>query len=381
MGQKHDVGSCIVFNRTVLVAVQFHHLRVGEVDRVTPDAIAITFDVPEELRPVFQYKQGQYITVRVVIQGVEHRRNYSLCSSPFAEEPMTIAVKRVLDGAVSQYLNDHAAPGLDLEVYPPMGNFTKELDPKNARTYVFFAGGSGITPILSILKSVLRVEEKSSLVLFYANRDVDSIIFANTIDALQVMNAHRFALHHVLENNVTGFHTSHVGRLDPTVVRSLLDTHVPNAGDAEYFVCGPQGMMESVIDALHVKGIDDHRIHREYFSIKKDDAPLMDSVPKTTQQESTVRETRTVKIRMYGEESTFDVEPDETILSAAQRAQLDPPFACQIGACCTCRAKLLSGKVEMDEREALSDDEIEEGYILTCQSHPLTNDVIADYDQ
>jgi ring-1,2-phenylacetyl-CoA epoxidase subunit PaaE len=361
------------------VAVQFHHLRIDHVDRVTPDAIAITFDVPEQLRPVFQYKQGQYVTVRVTVDGVEHRRNYSLCSSPYADEPMTIAVKRVRDGAVSQYLNDHAAPGLAIEVYPPMGNFTKELDPSNARHYVLYAGGSGITPILSILKSILRIEPKSRITMFYANRDEASIIFADQLDAIAASYGGRFELHHMLEDNDGARRSSSIGRLDPETTARMLAEFVPDAMSAEYFICGPQGMMDAVISAVRGAGVDDHHIHREYFTISKpsnqSDAPMQST------DDAAERKTRTVTIRLYGQESTFEVEPDETILSAAQRADLDPPFACQIGACCTCRAKLLSGKVVMDEREALSDDEIADGYVLTCQSHPITDDVVADYDQ
>lgn len=362
------------------MAVQFHHLRIDHVDRVTADAIAITFDVPHELRPVFQYKQGQYITVRVTVDGVEHRRNYSLCSSPYADEPMTIAVKRVRDGAVSQYLNDHAAPGLDLEVYPPMGNFTKELDPANARHYVLFAGGSGITPILSILKSILRVEPHSRVTMFYANRDEASIIFADTLDAIAASYGDRFAIHHVIEDNATAARTSTRGRLDAETVARLLGDLGIDAAAAEHFVCGPQGMMDNVIAALHGAGVDDHHIHREYFTISKPSNPT-EAPMQSANDDAVERKTRTVTIRLYGQESTFEVEPDETILSAAQRADLDPPFACQIGACCTCRAKLTSGKVIMDEREALSDDEIADGYVLTCQSHPITDDVVADYDQ
>ncbi len=357
------------------MAVQFYTLTVTEVVQQTPEAISITFAVPEHLRPVFQYRQGQYLTIKMDVDGVSHRRNYSLCSSPYDDEPLTIAVKRVSDGVVSTFLNTMVKPGASIEVYPPMGNFTKELDPAHARCYVLFGGGSGITPLLSILKSILRVELKSTVTLVYANRDEASIIFDDALTALQQRYGTRLSIVHVLE--VEGGREARLGRIDATVVEDVLKSHVPEAALAEYFVCGPGPMMSSVIDILHTRGIDDHHIHREYFTLSTNDAPQKEQV----MEESTELKSRTVKIRLYGSEHTFVVEPDETILSAAVRENLDPPFACQIGACCTCRAKIVTGKVVMDEREALSDDEIQDGFALTCQAHPLTDDVFADYDQ
>lgn len=357
------------------MAVQFHTLTVTEVTQETPEAISITFAVPEHLRPVFQYRQGQYLTIKMDIDGVSHRRNYSLCSSPYDDEPLTIAVKRVSDGVVSTFLNTKVKRGASIEVYPPMGNFTKELHPSHERSYVLFGGGSGITPLLSILKSILRVELQSTVMLVYANRDEASIMFDDALTALQQRYGTRLSIIHVLE--VEGGREARLGRIDATVVEDVLESCVPEAAMAEYFVCGPGPMMSSVIDILHARGIDDHHIHREYFTLATNDAPPKEQV----MEESKELKARTVKIKLYGSEHTFVVEPDETILSAAVRENLDPPFACQIGACCTCRAKIVTGKVMMDEREALSDDEIEDGFALTCQSHPLTDDVFADYDQ
>lgn len=367
------------------MAVRFHDLTITNVSRETADAISITFDVPEELHPTFLYKSGQYITIRVFVDGVEHRRNYSLCSSPADDEPMRIAVKRVHMGAVSQWLNEHAAPGVHIEVYPPMGNFTKELDPTHSRHYVMVAGGSGITPILSIIKSVLRVEPLSVVSLIYANRNVESIIFDAEITSIAAKSNNRLRVFHVLENAPSDGRAATVGTMNAETARSIITTVAPSFDSVDAFVCGPSGMMDNVINVLHSAGLSDAHIHREYFALDKQ----MDSSTSTpvsseasgVETESAEIITRTVRIRLYGEEHTFEVQPDETILSAAQRADLDPPFACQIGACCTCRAKIVSGKVVMDEREALSDDEIDEGYALTCQSHPLTDNVFADYDQ
>lgn len=361
------------------MAVQFHTLTISDVQRVTTDAVAITFDVPEELRPVFLYKHGQYITIKVEVDGVSHRRNYSLCSSPILDEPLTIAVKRVNDGIVSSWIDNHAVAGLKVEVYPPMGNFTKDLDPTHVRHYTMFAGGSGITPILSILKSILRVERDSIVTLFYANRNVESVIFLNTLDKLVAQADGKLRLVHILEDNSGPLDTSYKGIMDGPMLERLIADYIPSFGAVEAFVCGPGAMMDNVVNILHSHSLDDKKIHREYFTINKEN---MDSGADGVGVEEPSNEvvTRTVTVKIYGTSFTFDVEPDETILTAAQRANVDPPYACQIGACCTCRAKLLTGKVHMDEREALSDDEIEEGYILTCQSHPLTPDVVADYD-
>ncbi len=362
------------------MAVQFHKLTVSEVRRETPDAIAITFTVPEELLPVFQYKTGQYLTVRMDVGGVSHRRNYSLCSSPFFDEPLTIAVKRVNDGVVSSWLNEGVKAGDAIEVYPPMGNFTKELSGEHAKDYVLFGGGSGITPLMSILKSVLRVEPKSKVTLFYANRDRASVIFSEQIRALEQSHPETLTVVHVLASPevVSGALPdvesviAIAGIMDKPMVAALLQK-IDRKSETEFFVCGPSGMMESVMAVLKENGVDDKHVHREYFTVEKtamETPPIVEEV-----------KTHSVTIKLYGKQHTFDVHPDETILSAAQRENLDPPYACQIGACCTCRALVLSGKVVMDEREALSDDEMAEGYVLTCQSHPVTAGVVADYDQ
>lgn len=363
------------------MAVQFHKLVVADVRRETSDTIAITFVVPDDLLPVFQYKQGQYLTVKMEVDGVSHRRNYSLCSSPFFDEPLAIAVKRVNDGIVSSWLNEGVKPGDVIEVYPPMGNFTKELHADHVKNYVLFGGGSGITPLMSILKSILRVEPNSKVTLFYANRDRDSVIFGAQIEELERLHASTLRVLHLLESGADG-QRAQAGIMNAETVSKLLAS-IDRTPDTEYFVCGPSGMMDSVMSALKNAGVDDKHIHREYFTLEKTsmDTPQVVESPGAGEQVIEEGKTHSVTIKLYGKQHTFDVHPDETILSAAQRENLDPPYACQIGACCTCRARVLSGKVVMDEREALSDDEIEEGYVLTCQSHPVTAGVVADYDQ
>jgi len=368
------------------MAGRFHSLRISDVTRETADAVSISFDVPPELREVFLYKPGQHITVKMNVNGSEQRRNYSLCSSPVLGEPMRIAIKRVHDGAVSQWLNEYAKPGMDLEIYPPMGNFTKEMSASHTIHYLMFVGGSGITPVISLVKSLLHVEPNSRITMFYANRNASSIIFREQLKALSLkheasgdrLQASSFRLIHVLEDNADASITSYIGRMDVPMVQRVIADNITSFDNAEAFVCGPGVMMDNVIEVLQKSGMENGKIHREHFIM--DSAVAAEALEATGATEDVVVK-RTVKIRLYGDEFEFEVEPDETILMAAQRANLDPPYACQIGACCTCRAKIMSGRVKMDEREALSDEEIADGYALTCQSHPLTDGVVADYDK
>ena len=359
------------------MSVQFHTLTIDNVVHDTSDTVAISLAVPELLAPVFRYKAGQYVTIKIDIDGVSHRRNYSLCSSPALDEPLTIAVKKVSTGVVSAWLKDHVQLGQKLEVYPPMGNFTKELHPDHTGHYLMIAGGSGITPILSIMKSALRIEPKSVITLLYANRNEAAIIFDSAIQALVESNPDRCRVVHVLDEPPSGGRGFVHGPLSSSVFSKVIPAWVPSFDAVDAFVCGPEPMMDAAIAELHSLGLADNRIHREYFTLS---TSPMSSEPATTASSSELV-TRRVRIRLYGQESEFDVEPDETILSAAQRANLDPPYACQIGACCTCRAKLVSGTAIMDEREALSDDEVADGYVLTCQAHPTSDGVLADYDQ
>jgi ring-1,2-phenylacetyl-CoA epoxidase subunit PaaE len=351
----------------------FYQLPIQRVWNETSDAVAISFDVPEALRDVFTYKHGQYITLKTDIDGANERRAYSLCSSPYLDEPLTIAVKKVSDGKMSTWLNEHVRQGAMLDVMAPMGSFTIALSPDNARHILCFAGGSGITPILSIIKSTLVVEPSSRVTLVFANVSDTSVMFTEQLAHLRNQYPDRFAVVHVLEADRAGI--AHItGRLNEHSIAGLLEEVVQKFDDVEAFLCGPEGLMNVARAYLLAHGLPIERIHQEYFSIS--------TTSETAMSESSAElVTRTVKIRLYGQDHEFDVQPDETFLSAAQRANLDPPYACQIGACCTCRAKLVTGSAIMDEREALSDDEIADGYILTCQAHPTSDGCFADYDQ
>lgn len=357
---------------------KFYPLKVKDTKKETRDAISIRFDIPEELKEYFQYKHGQYLTLKLNIRGKEYRRAYSLCSSPALDEDQVVTSKRVQGGVVSNYLNDHLEPGDELEVFPPMGKFTTGLDPSNQRTYVLFAGGSGITPMLSIIKSILHAEPGSMIFLFYGNQDENAIIFRSVLDELKEKNEDRFIIEYVVTHPHNGW-KGEAGLLDKYMCLKLMDRYQMEKDDnIEYFICGPVAMMDQVKAALAEKNIPGEKIHIEYFS-----APL----PHLTKGEEDEEEPEEpdfeeaeVKVILEGEEHVIKVKPDEKILDIAIEEDLDPPFACQMGICTTCKAYLHEGKVEMEENEGLTDQEIGEGYILTCQSHPLTPYLKVEYE-
>lgn len=366
------------------MAVQFHTLTIQEVIRETEDASSIVFNIPESLKSEFQYKPGQYLTLQLFIQGERFRRAYSLSSSPVTEDKVQVTTKRVEGGKVSNFLNDFAEPGLEIEVMPPMGNFVVEPDASVSKTYVLLAGGSGVTPSMSILKSVLHGEPASKVILLYGNRDKASIIFHEELQQLQEKYSDRLQVVHTLENAM-GMPDAYEGRMDRPHVKELISKHVgPAHAHAEYYICGPSAMMREIDLALEDKLIDKSHIHKEHFTSALDIKDTAESGPTEEVKEAEVSGDLSfpvkAKIILDGDEMEIEINEEDTVLEAAMEAGIDPPFACQIGACSTCRAKLREGKVSMDEREALTDEEIEEGYVLTCQSHPLTNRLVVDYD-
>lgn len=357
------------------MAIKFSLLKVKKITRETPNAVSVSFEIPANLREIFSYKHGQYITVKVPVKGEEERRAYSISSSPVTESDLTIAVKDVNDGVVSRYMNHDLKEGDYIEVMPPLGNFTIDLYPKNEKHYVLIGGGSGITPLISIIKTILATESKSTVTLLYANRDEANIIYGEQLGKLMDMYRERLKVHHILSRpseNWKGLK----GRINKAIFLDFAKSNVSKPAETEFFLCGPQGMMKEVETSLDELAVDSLHRHKESFT-----AALPDETKTAEAADIDEIKTRSVKVTLYGEDFEFEVEPDETVLTAAQREGIDPPFSCQIGACSTCRAKLLAGKVHMDERDSLTDGEIDEGYILTCQSHPMSDDVIIDYDQ
>ncbi len=352
---------------------KLHPLKVKRIEKLTKEAVAVYFEIPSELKEIFKYIQGQFLSIQVEIGGEKYRREYSLCSSPYYEGHV-IASKAIGNGKVSNYLYNDLKEGDVIEVYPPQGKFFTELNPENERTYFLIGGGSGITPLFSILKSVLAVEPKSKVILYYGNLAEDGIMFRRELDELAEKNQDRLNIHYTLSEpshewkGLKGMINK--GDLD----KILLEIPESRSRAAEYFVCGPEAMMNIVKAALLQNDIPQEKIHIEYFT-----APVHheEYIP-AGEEDDTLKE-REVKIILDGNQYSINVPPERAILDAALDADLDPPFSCKSGICTTCRAKLYSGKVRMDEREGLSDSEIEEGYILTCQSHPLTDGVKLEY--
>jgi ring-1,2-phenylacetyl-CoA epoxidase subunit PaaE len=360
------------------MALQFHKLKVTNIIRETEDATTVAFAIPPDLESTYKYKHGQYITLRFAFDGKDERRTYSMCSSPVTDDFLAVTVKKVPNGQVSPYVNEHLQIGDLVDVMPPLGNFTIDLDPSNQRTFILFAGGSGITPIFSILKTILAVESQSKVILIYANSNEDSIIFRDAIIDLQKKYGERFTVIHQLSKPYNENPQFSKGRLDKQRCLSIISILDPNiVQNAEFFMCGPGGMMSEIETALLELNIDKKKIHKEIFTVAENEGTEVVKHHETNAPEEKID---TVRVILYGEEHEIPIEEGDTILIAGIKAGIDPPFSCQIGACSTCRARLKSGKVEMEADDALSEEEIEDGFVLTCTSHPLTSDVLVDYD-
>ncbi len=351
---------------------KFHSLLVKDITQETPDSVSISFEIPNELENQYNYIQGQYLTIKHYIKGEEVRRSYSFCSSPYADNEVRIAVKKVAEGKMSTFLNETLKVGDKIDVMTPMGNFYTKLDNNNAKQYVFFAGGSGITPIFSILKSILVKEPKSSISLFYGNKNKESIIFNNQLEKLKLN--HDFKIINILEEG--GDTNISSGLITKEKAQQLLNQYVKEQNVDEYFICGPGPMMENIKNALHDLNVNSEKIHIEYFTtVLKELEEVEMSSHKTNKQSS-------VTVIIDEEEFSFSLSKNgDTILDAALDNGADVPYACKGAVCCTCKGKLIKGEVKMDENYALTEQEVKDGYVLTCQSHPLSDKVIIDYDE
>ncbi|MBP2232138.1 ring-1,2-phenylacetyl-CoA epoxidase subunit PaaE [Azospirillum agricola] len=357
-------------------APSFHPLTIRECRRETADTVSILFDVPPDLADRYRFVQGQHLTLKTTLGGEEVRRSYSICSG-VDEGELRVAVKRVEGGLFSTHANQSLAPGAVIDVMTPMGRFTTPLDPEAARTYVAFAAGSGITPILSILKTALTREPRSRFLLVYGNRTVSSIIFREELEDLKNRFMDRLVIHHLLsrEPEEAGLLS---GRIDAALVRELCDGAIDAGSLDAAFLCGPQPMVEAVRDALAAAGTPPGRIHLELFGTTPGPRAAR---PKTAADSHSPADAATVAILQDGKRKEFALAYDgESILDAAHRHGADLPYSCKSGVCCTCRAKLREGKVEMAENYSLEPWEVEAGYVLTCQSRPLTERVVIDFD-
>jgi ring-1,2-phenylacetyl-CoA epoxidase subunit PaaE len=367
------------------VATHFQSLQIADIRQETADCVSIAFTIPPALRESFRYHQGQNITIKAHIGGEEIRRSYSICSSPLEGE-LRIAIKKVPGGLFSTYANDQLQKGQLLEVLPPTGKFYTELMPAQQKRYLAFAAGSGITPILSLIKTTLATEPGSDFTLIYGNRHRPSIIFREQLEALKDRYMHRLSLHHILSREKLDTALNQ-GRIDAVKCNELCTLLIDLPAVDEIFICGPGEMIFTVKDWLEEKGVDKKKIHFELFNTQERRPGDPTTVGRgqasaDRQKEVTLAgKISQVTVRLDGISYDFNLPFDgEPILDAALMQGVDLPFACKGGVCCTCRARLTEGQVDMEVNYALEAEELAAGFILTCQSHPRTERVIIDFD-
>ena len=350
----------------------FHALPVAAVDRLTDDAVAVSFAVPVDLRETFAFRAGQHVTVRLD----DARRSYSICSTPdeLAERGrLRIGVKEIPGGAFSGYAARDLRPGDTLDVMAPLGHFTTDFDPGRARHYAALAAGSGITPVLSLVATALHAEPGSRFTLLYGNRYARSVMFAEELADLKDRYPTRLHVVHVLSREPQEAELLS-GRLDARKLSRLLEVLVPASTVDEWFLCGPYGMVIDARGVLAERGVSDRAVHTELFHVDEGPPPAREPAPAGAPGAAQVT------IMLDGRASSFEMGRDERVLDAALRVRSELPYACRGGVCSTCRAKIIEGEVTMARNWALEPDELAAGYVLTCQSSPVTDTVVIDYD-
>ena len=354
---------------------QYSTLKVKDIVRETEDAITIVF---ENTKEKISYKSGQFLTLIIPIEGEKHRRSYSLSSSPDCDENLAVTVKMIAGGKVSTHLVKNLKKGDNMEVMHPLGTFTIECNYQNKRNVVLIGAGSGITPLISIAKSVLYNEPLSNVFIIYGNRNENSIIFQGQLNNLKKEHGDRLNIVHVLSQPVSKL-TLPSGRLNQTALIKLLESFSTlNITSADYFICGPHGLMDETKKALSILEVHADKIHKESFLPASDTTPGI--VTETPANDSTPSNEQEVTILYQGSEYKFNVPKGKTILEAALKENIDLPYSCQSGMCTACMGKCTSGKVKLDDPDGLSEKEIKQGFVLTCVGHPASANVVIEID-
>lgn len=353
---------------------KFYSLKVNEITKITKDSVKLTFDIPIELKETFQFKSGQYLTLRQEINSEAIRRSYSICTAP-EEDKCSVSIKKIENGKFSTFANEVLRVGDYLDVMPPLGNFTLDSTPKNH--FLFFAAGSGITPILSHIKHILFTTAKTKITLIFGNKNFGSIMFREELEALKNKYIDRLSIHHIFTKEKVGVDLLY-GRIDSDKCKKLAK-HIFNIDDInDIYLCGPADMIFDVKDTLIEIGVPANKIHFELFNTEG----LKRAKVVSQLQESDKEKVSEVSIQMDGDLFEFSLEyGGQNLLDAALAAGVDLPYACKGGVCCTCKAKITEGKVVMDLNYALEPEEVENGYVLLCQSHPRTSSIYVDFDQ
>jgi ring-1,2-phenylacetyl-CoA epoxidase subunit PaaE len=357
---------------------KFHQLKVSDIRRETADTVSIAFEVPEQERSQFNFKAGQYLTIKAIIDGEDVRRSYSICASPLENE-LRVAVKKVEGGKFSQWANKTLSTGSVLEVMPPMGHFTPEISANNNNEYLLIAAGSGITPVISILKSILASEPKSTVTLIYGNKGNATIIFKEEIEALKNKYMGRLTLIHIFSKEQQDTPLLN-GRIDGNKCADLCKVLVDIESTDEVFICGPSEMTESVRTWLLAAKFDPKKIHFELF-----ETPVPTAGSKEVLKAEIIQkfdgEFSDITIILDGKETHFELATTgESILDAATKHGADAPYACKGAVCCTCRAQVVEGEVQMELNYSLTEAEVANGFVLTCQAHPTTQKVVINFD-
>lgn len=356
---------------------RFHNLTVTDVRKTIRDAVVVTLSPQQDDRGVFEFTQGQYLTFRKDFDGEEIRRSYSICSG-LDDGLLQVGIKRVEGGAFSSWANDCLQVGDTLEAMPPMGAFHTGLDPSRRRSYLGFAGGSGITPVLSIIKTTLTREPLSTFTLVYANRAVNTIMFREELEDLKNAHMGRFTVIHVLETDSQEIDLF-TGRVTEEKCAQLFQAWIDVQATDVAFICGPEPMMLGIARALRAAGLEDAQIKFELFASAQPGRLARKAGSQSA--DSRADATTVAAITLDGSTQTITLQKDQTILDAALGNQMDAPFACKAGVCSTCRCRVLEGEVEMATNHALEDYEVAKGYVLSCQSFPVTDRIVVDYDQ